>query len=263
MGWGEAGLFQAFTGGGAFALFHGSMSQLPPTTPDSPHADAATAPVAAPSFEVIVHAFWEKNRNFIFGVCAAALVAIVVREGWQYFAAQHEAEVQAEYARIAEQPTRLTAFAEAHAGHALAGVAYLKLADDKFSTGDFAGAASTYVKAAGQLKNEALVGRAQLGAAISQFSGADKAAGEAALKKLSADATLLKSVRAEATYHLASIASAAGKAVEVKQLAEQISQIDATGAWAQRAMMLLSTLPAPAAGSPASPAAELNFKAGK
>ncbi|NBR09469.1 MAG: hypothetical protein EBT98_07490 [Opitutaceae bacterium] len=263
MGWGEAGLFQAFTGGGAFALFHGSMSQLPPTTPDSPHADAATAPVAAPSFEVIVHAFWEKNRNFIFGVCAAALVAIVVREGWQYFAAQHEAEVQAEYARIAEQPTRLTAFAEAHAGHALAGVAYLKLADDKFSTGDFAGAASTYVKAAGQLKNEALVGRAQLGAAISRFSGADKTAGEAALKKLSADATLLKSVRAEATYHLASIASAAGKAVEVKQLAEQISQIDATGAWAQRAMMLLSTLPAPAAGSPASPAAELNFKAGK
>ncbi len=263
MGWGEAGLFQAFTGGGAFALFHGSMSQLPPTTPDSPHADAATAPVAAPSFEVIVHAFWEKNRNFIFGVCAAALVAIVVREGLQYFAAQHEAEVQAEYARIAEQPTRLTAFAEAHAGHALAGVAYLKLADDKFSTGDFAGAASTYVKAAGQLKNEALVGRAQLGAAISQFSGADKTAGEAALKKLSADATLLKSVRAEATYHLASIASAAGKAVEVKQLAEQISQIDATGAWAQRAMMLLSTLPAPAAGSPASPAAELNFKAGK
>ena len=263
MGWGEAGLFQAFTGGGAFALFHGSMSQLPPTTPDSPHADAAIAPVAAPSFEVIVHAFWEKNRNFIFGVCAAALVAIVVREGWQYFAAQHEAEVQAEYARIAEQPTRLTAFAEAHAGHALAGVAYLKLADDKFSTGDFAGAASTYVKAAGQLKNEALVGRAQLGAAISQFSGADKTAGEAALKKLSADATLLKSVRAEATYHLASIASAAGKAVEVKQLAEQISQIDATGAWAQRAMMLLSTLPAPAAGSPASPAAELNFKAGK
>ena len=263
MGWGEAGLFQAFTGGGAFALFHGSMSQLPPTTPDSPHADAATAPVAAPSFEVIVHAFWEKNRNFIFGVCAAALVAIVVREGWQYFAAQHEAEVQAEYARIAEQPTRLTAFAEAHAGHALAGVAYLKLADDKFSTGDFAGAASTYVKAAGQLKNEALVGRAQLGAAISQFSGADKTAGEAALKKLSADATLLKSVRAEATYHLASIASAAGKAVEVKQLAEQISQIDATGAWAQRAMMLLSTLSAPAAGSPASPAAELNFKAGK
>ena len=57
MGWGEAGLFQAFTGGGAFALFHGSMSQLPPTTPDSPQADAATAPVAAPSFEVIVHAF--------------------------------------------------------------------------------------------------------------------------------------------------------------------------------------------------------------
>ncbi|MEI7566768.1 MAG: tetratricopeptide repeat protein [Opitutaceae bacterium] len=238
------------------------MSQLPPTTPDSPQADAATVPVAAPSFEVIVHAFWEKNRNFIFGLCAAALVAIVVREGWQYFAAQHEAEVQADYARIAEQPTRLTAFAEAHAGHALAGVAYLKLADDKFSAGDFTGAAPAYAQAASQLKNAALVGRAQLGAAISQFSGADKTAGEAALKKLSADATLLKSVRAEATYHLASVAAAAGKAVEVKQLAEQISQIDATGAWAQRATMLLSTLPADNSAVSA-PAAGLNFKAGK
>ena len=238
------------------------MSQLPPTTPDSPLADAATAPVAAPSFEVIVHAFWAKNRNFIFGICAAALAAIVVREGWQYFAAQHEAEVQAEYARIAEQPTRLAAFAAAHAGHALAGVAYLKLADDKFSAGDFTGAAPAYTKAASQLKNEALVGRAQLGAAISQFSGADKTAGEAALKKLSADATLLKSVRAEATYHLASIAAAAGQAVEVKQLAEQISQIEAAGAWAQRATMLLSTLPADNSAVSA-PAAGLNFKTGK
>ncbi len=238
------------------------MSQLPPPAPDSPPVDAAPAPVAAPSFEVIVHAFWAKNRNFIFGICAAALVAIVGREGWQYFSAQREAEVQAEYARLAEQPTKLAAFAEAHSGHALAAVAALKLADSKFSAGDFAGAATGYAQAARQLKNEALVGRAQLGAAISQFSGSDKTAGVAALKKLGADAAVLKSVRAEATYHLASIAAAAGQADEVKQLAEQISQLDAAGAWAQRATMLLSTLPATSPATVA-PAAALNFKVGK
>jgi hypothetical protein len=238
------------------------MSQLPPAEHPSRHADPAAAPVVEPGFEVTVQIFWEKNRGFILGMCAVALLTIVGREGWQYYTTQHEAGVQEEFARIADQPARLGAFADANSGHVLAGVAYLKLADDKYVAGDFAGAAAGYAKAVAVLKNEALLGRAKLGAAMSQLSGNDKAAGEAALRALSADAVLLKGVRSEATYQLAALAAAAGKTDEVKKLVEQISRIDAASAWSQRATLLLANLPAGNAPAPAS-GDSLTFKPGK
>jgi len=215
-----------------------------------------------PGFEVALHQFWEKNRNLILGAIVVALLAIVAREGFQYFAAQREKGVQAEYARISDQPAKLAAFAEAHSSHALAGVAWLQLADTKFSANDFTAAAANYQKAAGSLKNEALLGRAKLGAAISQISGGNRAAGETALKALSADATLRKAVRAEATYHLAALAAEAGNADEVKKLVEQVGRIDMTSPWSQRATMLLASLPA--GGKPADDAGSgVSFKPGK
>jgi predicted negative regulator of RcsB-dependent stress response len=238
------------------------MSQLPPAEHPSRHADPAAAPVVEPGFEVTVQIFWEKNRGFILGMCAVALLTIVLREGWQYYSTQHEAGVQEEFARIADQPGKLAAFADANSGHALAGVALLRLADDKYAAGDLTGAAAAYTKAIGALKNEALLGRAKLGAAMCQINGNDKAAGEAALRTLSADATLLKGVRAEATYHVASLAAAAGKSDEVKKLVEQISRIDPTSSWSQRATLLLANLPA--GNAPAAATSDvLSFKPGK
>lgn len=215
------------------------MSQLPPANP-SPEG---TTPVYEPAFETAVHAFWARNRQAILIVCVVALLAIVGREGWQSYAAGREREVQAEYARIADQTAKLAVFAEAHPGHALAGVAWLRLADEKFSAGDFKTAMTHYQKAIGTLKNEALFGRARLGSAISQFNGGDQPAGEAALKAISADATIAKGARVEAAYHLASLAADAGKTDEVKKLAEEVSRIDATSSWAQRATLLLTSQP--------------------
>ena len=235
------------------------MSQLPSADHTPHHADPA-APVIEPGFEVTVQAFWEKNRGFILGMCVLALVAIFARSGWQYYAESHEQGVQADYAKAVDNPAKLAAFADANAGHPLGGVAYLKLADDKFSAGDFAAAAAGYQKAAGSLKNEALLGRAKLGAAFSQISGSDQAAGQAALAAISNDAALLKGVRAEAAYHLASLAAAAGKADEVKKLADQIGHLDPASSWAQRATLLLAGLPATAAQSAAAPTPTVSFK---
>ena len=214
-----------------------------------------------PGFEAAVHAFWEKNRNLILLVCAAALLAIVAREGWQYFSALREKGVQEEYARIADQNGKLAAFAEANPGHALAGVAYLRLADETYAAGDYKQAAGIYQKAAGLVKNEALLGRAKLGLAMSQLNGGDKATGEAALKTLGADQSLPKGVRAEATYHLASLAYEAGNSSEVRRLIEEVGKIDPSGGWSQRAAMLLASLET--GGKPADSAAPtLSFKPG-
>ncbi len=223
------------------------MSQPFPTNPSPQGAKPADAPAVDTGFELALHEFWVRNRNFVLLLCAAALLVIAGREGWQYFAAAREKDLQADYAKAGDTADRLAKFADDHAGHALAGVAYLRVADEKFSIGDFQPAANFYQKAAGSLQNDALLGRAKLGAAVSQLDGGDQAGGEAALKALSADPAVFKSARAEAAYHLASIAAGAGRADEVRKLADQISLIEANGPWAQRATMLVAGLPAEAA----------------
>ena len=213
----------------------------PPSAEKQPQDQSAVA--IEPGFEIALHAFWEKNRSLIMVVCVAALLVIIGREGWQYFATQHEQGVREDYAKAADRPEQLAAFAGANPDHALAGVAYLRLADGKYAAGDFRGAADHYQKAAASVKNSALLGRAKVGAAMSLFYSGDKAAGEAALKAIGTDATLPKGARVEADYHLATLALEAGNAAEVSRLVTETGKIDAGSVWSQRATALLTIKP--------------------
>ncbi len=227
------------------------MSQLPSADRSPSPANPVAVP-ADPGFEGNVQALWDKNKNFILLVCALILVGIIAREGWQYFSEMREKSRQEDYARASDKPDQLIAFAEANSGHPLAGVAYLQVADRKFESADYKDASTLYAKAAGNLKNDALLGRAKLGSAVSLLESGDASGGESALKAVGADQTLTKSVRAEATYHLAAIASEAGRTEDAKKLVDDVTKIDLSGPWAQRATMLLSTL---SAGEKAAPAA--------
>jgi hypothetical protein len=239
------------------------MSQSSPAKIPPKGDQPVAAPVVEPGFEEHLHKFWEKNRNGVLMVCVAAVLAIAVREGWQYFADQRENSIQQDYARLGDRTDGLAAFAEANPDHVLAGVAWLRLADDNFEKADYKAAAANYLKAAGKLKNEELISRARLGAGMSLLAGGDNSGGEAALKALGADQTATKDVRSEATYHLASLAAAAGKVDEVKKLVEELDKIDATGTWSQRGMMLLATTPGAGAGQPAAqPATTIKFNPG-
>jgi predicted negative regulator of RcsB-dependent stress response len=199
-------------------------------------------PAAAiePGFEVTLQAFWDKNRKLVLAVCVAALLVIIGREGWQYYAAQQEQGVREQYSRVADRPEQLAAFAAANAGHPLAGVAYLQIADSKYVAADYRTAADNYKKAAAIIKNAGLLGRAKLGAAMSQLNAGEQAAAETALKAIGADATLPHGTRAEAMYHLATLAHDAGNAAEVGRLLAEINKIDANGVWAQRVTTLLA-----------------------
>lgn len=208
----------------------------------NPPAENQTKDQAAPieaGFEVAAHAFWDKNRRIILIACAIALAAVIGREGWFFFAAQHEAGIREDFARAADRPEQLVAFANAHAGHALAGVAFLQVADGKYTAGDFRGALDNYTKAVSSLKNPGLLARARVGAAMSQVGSGDKTAGEAGLKAVQADATLPKGARAEAVYHLATLALEAGNTQEVGRLVSEIGKLDAGSIWSQRASLLL------------------------
>lgn len=236
------------------------MSNVPSVTP--PHDPANPPPPAgADAFAADVHSFWEKNRSFIFILIAASVLALVGREGWQWFQSSREAEVQEAYAKAGDRTEQLAKFAAEHSSHALAGVALLRVADEAYGKSDFKSAATSYTKAIDTLQNDALKSRAKLGTAMSSLAAGDTAAGEAALKTLSADAKSVPAIRAEATYHLAVLAKEAGRRDEAVKFIEEITKIDAAGLWAQRAMGLRAQLDAeqPAA-APASGAPTVEFK---
>ncbi len=211
------------------------------TNPPAENQSEKQPVVAEPGLEVAAQAFWEKNRGLILGVCAAALLAIIGVKGWEYFAAQHEESVRADFAKAGDRPEQLTAFASANSGHVLAGVAYLRVADVKYAAADYRAALENYNKAAPVLKVPALSGRARMGAALSQLNSGDKAAGESTLKAIASDAALLGGTRAEADFHLATLAYEAGNVAELARLAGEINKLDAGGVWAERAASLQVT----------------------
>ncbi len=231
-----------------------------PTTPTTPPAGddrnlvQATPAAASPGFEERLQAFWSKNAKLIMVVCVVVLVAIVARGAMEWMAANKEKGIAADYA-AATTNDQLRSFISAQPGHALAGAAHLRLADEAYAAGSYTAALADYQESAGILKTGPLAGRARLGAAMSKFLSNDTAGAQADLRALADDVTQLKAVRAEAAYHLASLASEAGNSVEVARLADQVMTIDPTSLWSQRAMMLRATAAAPVAAAPADSAA--------
>ncbi|MBX3737762.1 MAG: tetratricopeptide repeat protein [Candidatus Didemnitutus sp.] len=226
------------------------MSNVPSATP--PHDPANPPPPAgADAFAADVQTFWEKNRSFVLVLVAAVLLGLIGREGWQWFQTSHEQSVQEEYVKAGDNVGSLAKFAAANKGHALAGVALLRVADDNYTKNDFKSAAANYTQATETLASDALKSRAKLGAAMSQIAGGDRTAGEAALKAISADTKAVAATRAEAAYHLAVLLKDAGRADDARKAIEDVKKIEANGLWAQRAFALSAQLDA---GKPAAPA---------
>ena len=78
---------------------------------------------------------------------------------------------------------------------------------------------------------------------MSQIQNGDTEGGASALRDVANDVAATTAVRAEAAYHLASIAAGKGDAKAVGDLATQILSIDPTSSWAQRVTLLQATLP--------------------
>lgn len=226
-----------------------------------------------PGFEEKLNEFWTRNRRGLLTLAAVVLVAIVARGGWDYMAAQKEREVGRNYA-AAKTTDQLRSFAQANAGHELAGVAWLQVGDTAYAEGKASDAATAYQESRKSLAPGPLADRAALGLAMSQLRAGQTAEGKTGLKQLADATTVSTGIRTEAAYHLASMAHTAGDDVAFKQLAEQIMQIDPASPWAQRVMTLqvskaatsaVATTPAatPAETTPASGDSVIKLNLGK
>lgn len=232
-----------------------------PATPSSPQPagdDRNLVPVDATnavSFEDKLHLFWDKNRGLVLGVCAVVLLAILGKGGWEYLQRQKNLDVQKAYAAAAT-PEQLKAFAAAHSGHALEGIAYLRMADEAQAAGKSADALANYEKTLASIKEGPLAARAALGRAIAKVQSGKASEGVAELKQLAGDAARPTAVRAEAAYHLASLGAESGDAAEVQKNTDLLIQIDPTSPWSERGMRLRASLPAPAVVAPVSAPAD-------
>jgi predicted negative regulator of RcsB-dependent stress response len=237
--------------------FNQNPRMITPATPPNPHSAATpAAPHPVDTFAEKLNQFWQKNSSAFMIGCILVLVAILGRGAYDYFAQQREKGIEQEYAS-AGTPDKLKAFAAAHAGHPLAGVACLRMADDAMTAGNYAEAIANYDKALSELKDNALAGRIQLGAAMARLLAGKTAEGESALNQIASDTKQLKGLRAEAAYQLTSNAAAAGKGEDVQKYTEKLMQIDGNSVWVQRAMLLRASTPVAA---PAAPAADIGIK---
>lgn len=202
------------------------------------------------TFEDKLQLFWRRHSALVVAFCVAVLAMIIGVGFWEHRQNNKEKELQAAYTAVTT-PEGLKTFADAHPAHPLAGVAYLRLADDAFAAGKTAEALASYEKAAGVFKDGPFAARTKLGLAMTKVVGGKAAEGTAELKQLADDVNQLKGVRIEAGYHLASIASEAGAAADVQKYSELLMQIDPMSPWTQRAVSLRASLPAPAVTEPA------------
>ena len=125
-----------------------------------------------------------------------------------------------------------------------------------------ADALAGYDKVVAILKTGPLVARAQLGRALAKVQAGKGTEAITDLRQLVSAAAQPKGARAEAAYHLTSLAAEAANAADVQKYSDQLMQLDPSGPWTQRALMLRASLPVASAAATADvPAAGVQITA--
>jgi predicted negative regulator of RcsB-dependent stress response len=210
--------------------------------------DAGATP-EGPTLEERLFEFWEKNRSLLLGAVVVVLVAIVGRQVWGHLQERKEAGIRAEFGSAVTSEQK-SAFARAHAGHALAGVALLFVADEAYTNREYDKAAQLYAEAGSALSDPVLRARALLGEGMAGLQSGSASTGVAVLTRLADDAAAPESLRFEALYHLASHALASGDAEASRSRLDKLDALNPVGIWASRSAALRARLPVAAeAGS--------------
>lgn len=167
--------------------------------PHTPDMDSTLPPGA--DAEERFNEFWRQNGSSIFiSICLGAVI-VIGAQTWRYLDHRAELKTREAYAQ-ATTSDQLIAFAEGHAKHQLAGAAYMQIANEEYTKGQYLQAAGHYNLARETLGGTPFGERAQLGAAISELIDGRT---EAALTDLHAvldNPNFLEVTRAEAAFNL-------------------------------------------------------------
>lgn len=203
-----------------------SKSNETPSTPpgDDRNLVGTSEAASAPDLEEVVQQFWEKNKSLLMALAAVVLVAIIVRNGWAYYQVSQVESAREEFSQ-AETGSTLEAYADDHAGSALAGVALLKVADEAYGEKRYSDAVAAYDAAAADLEGTPFVHRLALGRAMATVMNGDVSGGKTALQSVANDTSASEAVRGEAVYHLAALALDSGDFAQLDALARRLSYL--------------------------------------
>lgn len=226
-----------------------------PVKGDDRNLVPSEASPAGPAFEDRLFSFWQNYRVALVAVVVVAFLVIVGRGAWNYYQEGREEASRLAF-RDAVTLEQKQAFARDHAGHPLAAVALLGIADESYRNRDYTQARQQYAAAAAALKDPLLVARARLGEGVSALQPGVDVSGAEVLVRLGGDTAAPVALRTEAYYHLAALAVADGEPVKAREYLDKLAALEPVGIWTNRAASLRARLPmereAPVVGLPGS-----------
>lgn len=236
------------------------MASLPQQTPSPVAGDDRNLVVVdenylAPTFEDRVRIFWERHGRTVISALVLIVIFVSARFLFGLYAEHRENAVRVAYAEAGSDTAALRAFATANPAATLAGVAWVRVADEAYAAGNYSAAAEAYASAVELLKNDPVGARARMGRAVSLLQAGDASA-PSVFDGLANDTLLPAPLRAEAAYHLAVLSQEAGKTAEATRLLELAISVDTSGLWAQRATRLHERLAVASDAEPAAVAAQ-------
>lgn len=193
-------------------------------------------------FEEKMWLLWNNNKAAIVGGSLAVLIAVVGSQFFRWYQEDTLHAMQASYAAAEDSEAKL-AFAAEYSDQSLSGVALLAIADEKYAADAFTEAAELYTRATDALQGHFVQGRALIGQGIAWIRAGDVDAGKLALATVADGEDYLQSHKAEAIYHLASIAVQDKDYDSAKLLMSQMETLDHGGMWASQLNMMKQNRP--------------------
>ncbi|MGZ0654239.1 hypothetical protein ACWPKO_00145 [Coraliomargarita sp. W4R53] len=185
------------------------------------------------SFEDRASIYWMENKGFISGCIFVLALLIIAFNGMRMYKNHAETTLKASYAEAIDSET-LADFAQANPKKDLGGLAALTVADKAYTAEEFEKALNYYSIAASALDDNILAGRARLGQAFANYYNGNTSDALAQLADIATDSSLAEVARAEAAYHLAIEADAAGRAEEYDRYVAQVQASPLAAQWQQR-----------------------------
>lgn len=146
--------------------------------------------------------FFQKYKVGLLLVILATVVLVLGYYGLEVYKKAQLGMLQDHYQRVHKDPVGLLDFAENNHGKPLSGFAYLTLADQAYSEGNYSTSENHYLRAVENLPMAIMRNRAQLGVAMSQIDAGRVNEGKEVLQALLNDLSAVSNFRAKAAYKL-------------------------------------------------------------